>query len=87
MKGMDPGIFPPEVLARFEQVTLPSENSLWLLFAVIVFLYSIFSFILSYHWRTYAFDRDKIQLIMRLYFSVSLILLGGMAVFLFAYQP
>ncbi len=63
---------------------LPPQ-SLWFVFAIILFLFFAISGVLLYHWVTFTHKRERILFLSGIYFVVSALLIGIIALSLSLY--
>ncbi len=68
----------------FEDFTV-SALILWFIMVAVVLVYAVFSIMLRYHWKRYGETDSVIKLIKKLYFSISLSLLGASFLALLAF--
>jgi len=61
---------------KFLQIS-SSPLILWFILGLVLLFFAIFSVILVYHWRRYGFESEKVAFTEKIYFPVSIILIGA----------
>lgn len=59
---------------------------LFAVFAVLLFLWALFTWIVRYHWKSYGTNKLDVMSMSFIYFIGSAVLLAGMALFAFLYN-
>ena len=67
-----------EQLAPLSSVSLPVESFIWAGFVIILFIFTVYSVILLYHWWRYAFTSLITWPALAIYFGVSFVLISIM---------
>ncbi len=65
---------------------MPSVAWVWLVFLIILLLFAAVSGIFMFHWKSYAFDQQKVRFVRNIYFFVSIILILSMFLSLLFYS-